>query len=98
MCAIQQTSSEVNTFVILISLIYGFWAFIMVFFACEIAQRNSNATENIDYAVHRFDWYLFPLKLQRILPTVMMNTRRPIEIICFGSIACNRATFKKVSA
>lgn len=78
-------------------MLCGFWAIVMVFFACEMGQRHSNASEQTDEILGQFDWYLFPLKIQRMLPMVMVNTQQPLEIMCFGSTACNRETFKKVS-
>lgn len=69
----------------------------MVFFACEIGQRFSNAFDNIDDTIGQFDWYLYPVKIKRMLPTLMINTQQPFEIMCFGSKACTRETCKKVS-
>lgn len=76
---------------------YGFWAFGMVFFASEIIQRFSNAYEEIDNEIGQLDWYLLPMKIQRMLPTIMANTQQPTCIKCFGSSTCSRETFKKVS-
>lgn len=87
-----------NMVIILESILCGFWAIGMVLFSCEIGQRYSNAYEEIDNVVNQFDWYLFPLKIQRILPTIMMDTQQLYEIMCFGSTNCSRETFKRVSA
>lgn len=69
----------------------------MVFFSCEIGQRFTNSFEDIDNKVDQFSWNLFPIKIQRMLPTLMINLQQPFEIMCFGSTACIRETFKKVS-
>lgn len=89
-------SSEINTVLILISLAYGFWALFMVFFSCEIGQRFTNAYDEVDDAINQLDWYLLPMKVQRVLPVIMMKSQKEWSIECFGSIACNRETFKKV--
>lgn len=94
---ICQTSDAIPTIIILQSVGFGLWAFCLVFFVCEILQRLSNAYEKVDDAIDRFNWYLFPQKMQRMLPIIMINTQQTFEITCFGSIACNRETFKKVS-
>ena len=78
-------------------MIYGFWAIVMVFFACEIGERFSHAFDEIDDDIEQFDWNLFPMKIQRLLVTLMINTQQPFEIMCFGSTACIRETFKRVS-
>lgn len=90
-------SEEISTVIILVSLLCGFWAIVMVFFACEMGQQYSYAYDEIDGAINQLNWYLFPMKLQRMLPTIMMNMQQPFEIMCFGSTTCNRETFKRVS-
>lgn len=78
------------------AIVYGFWAISMVFFSCEIAQRLSIAYEKINDEIDQFDWHLLPMEIQRILLTIMIHTQQPVEVLCFGSTACNRGTFKKV--
>lgn len=69
----------------------------MVFFACEIGQRFSNAYEEIEVVIDQMNWNYLPIGIQRMLPNVMLNVQQPFEIMCFGSTACTRETFKKVS-
>lgn len=69
----------------------------MLFFACELGQRVTNAYEEIDDKIDHFNWNLYPMKIQRLLPILMMNTQQRMEIMCFGSRACTRETFRKVS-
>lgn len=70
---------------------------VMVFFSCEIGQRFSDAYKEIDDKIDEFNWYLMLMKIQRILPIIMINTQQPIFIECFGSSTCSRETFKKVN-
>lgn len=83
--------------VFLLSMVYGFWAFTMVFFCSEIGQRIGNAYDEIDDEIYQLDWYLLPIKIQQIFPTIMINTQQPVYLKCFGSATCSRETFKKVS-
>ena len=69
----------------------------MVSFASEIGQRLSNGFEGIDDKINQIDWYLLPMEIQRILPTIMINTQQPVFVNCFGSLACSRDTLKRVS-
>lgn len=46
----------------------------------------------------QFDWYLFPIEVQKVLPICFLSVQEPVEIKCFGSIACTRETFKKVKS
>lgn len=78
------------------SMLYGFWAINMVFFSCELGQRLSIAYESIDDKIAQLNWYLLPMKIQRMLPIMMINTQQPLKVICFGSLLCTRDTFKTV--
>lgn len=78
-------------------MLYGFWAIVMVFFACEIGQRFTNAYDEIDSTINQMNWNDLPMEIKRILPIIMINTQQPFEIKCFGSTACSRDTFKRVS-
>lgn len=79
------------------SILYGFCGFGLVFSTCEIGQRFTKAFDEIDREIEQLDWYLFPIEIQRILPTIIINAQEPIVIECFGIISCNRDQFKKVS-
>lgn len=68
---------------------------IVVFVACELGQRTSDAFNKIENEFKQFNWYLFPGKIKQILPLVMIMTQQPVVIKCFGSISCSRETFKK---
>lgn len=76
-------------------IIYAFGALLM---DCEISQRTSQAFDECSDVVAQFNWYLFPVKVRRMMPTVLRFTQQPIEIHLFGGAACNRETFKFVSA
>ena len=83
--------------VLIESILCGFWGTIIVFAACELGQRFSNAFIEIDDLIGQHDWYLFPIDIQQMLPTVIINVQEAIEVKFFGSVACCREQFKKVS-
>lgn len=60
-------------------------------------QRSSDAIAEIDQVTIQLDWYLFPIELQRVLPTVMQSTQKPVVMKCFGNILYSRKQFRKVS-
>lgn len=92
-----QRSDEFSTVLLLQSILfYGFWAFGMVYFACELGQRLSIAYDDVENKVSKLDWYLLPMETQRMLPTLMCNTQKPFKVVCFGGISCERDTFKTV--
>lgn len=73
------------------------WSFGLIFVASELCQRISSAFDEIDYEVDQLSWYLFPIEIWRMLPMIIMSAQEPITFECFGSISCERITFKNVS-
>lgn len=73
------------------SLILGF-----LFTACEIGERLSDMFDEIGYEVDKFNWYLFPVEIQRMMPTILIGVQRPIVVGCFGIFSCSREQFKMV--
>lgn len=63
---------------LLVPIIELIWAFGLVFISCELAGRISSACETFNDEVNQFQWYLFPTKIQRMLPMVIANTQRTI--------------------
>lgn len=68
-----------------------------LFLACEIGQRFTDLFEDITVKLERLNWYLFPLKMQQLLPTIMVNAQEEFVIGSFGIIDCSRAQFKEVN-
>lgn len=68
----------------------------LVFFTCELGQQLTNTLARFEYKFEQLDWYLFPVKVQRSLPTVLNNVQKPVEIGCFGILRANRDQFKNV--
>lgn len=83
--------------VLLITAFQIFYAFFFMFIGCELSQRVNVAFDECNDMVEQFDWYLLPSEIQRMLPFIMHFSQQPVEINCFGSWACDRATFKYVS-
>lgn len=65
--------------------------------ACELCQQNYQAYDDCSNMIQKFDWYVFPIEVQRMMPAILNFTQQPVEIKCLGSMACNRETFKYVS-
>lgn len=81
---------------LLATIFFTSYAFGAVFVICELCQRMSNGCEKFNDTIDQFKWYLFPAKLRKILPTVVMYVQQPNAVECFASIACDRETFKRV--
>lgn len=72
------------------------YALTVVLLVCELCQRATNAFNKINDTVDGFEWYLFPIEIQKILPTIMVVTQKIVGQECFGSMLNLRETFKKV--
>lgn len=75
---------------------YGSWIFGFVFILCEIGQRLTDAIYAIVYEFEQLKWYLLPIKIQRILPIILMNAQKPMTMGCFGIVVGDRNQFKQV--
>lgn len=89
---------DINTVELFESTLYGSWASALLVFGTEMGQIFGNRFEAVINKVEELDWYLLPMKIQRILPIIMINTQPLIYITCFGSITCSRETLKKVKS
>ena len=77
-------------------MFYACYATGLAFLTCEFLQRISDAFEEIEDVTVQCDWYLFPDKIKRMLPTILINAQQPVEMKLFGNFSCNRDAFKKV--
>lgn len=76
-----------------LSIVFGF-----TFIFCELGQRVSDLMKQIIDTIDQFDWYLFPMEIQRMLPILLIVAQQPIDIVVIGSTSANRDTFKKVKS
>lgn len=77
-------------------LSYLYMSYGLVFIACELCERVSDAFNQIDEVIDQLDWYKYPPDIKRMLPVIMINAQESIVIECFGSISCSRMVFKQV--
>lgn len=70
----------------------------MLLFACEIGQRFCNAFEEVDNVLGQINFYLLPIEIQCLLPTVILYFQEPLVVRFFGSLCCTREQFKEVGA
>lgn len=79
------------------AFLYCFTAICVVLIACDLAQRSCDYFTDINETMDKSTWYLFPHDVQRLLPTILIIVQQPVELECFGGIACNRELAKRVS-
>lgn len=85
------------SFVVSVVFFYVGYAFGLVFTVCELCQRISKSFLKINAIVDQLNWYLFPKNVQKMMLIISIMVQQSVDVECFGSIACNRDTFKRVS-
>lgn len=74
-----------------------FWSFISVFVVCELSERLTIRCETFEDAFCRWQWYLFPIEMQKLLTIAIANAQQTLVIKGYGNVPCTRETFKTVS-
>lgn len=86
-----------NFIALLFIAVEAMYPFAVLFIACELCQHVNGAFNECSDIVDQFGWYRFPADVKQILPMILSFTQQPVIIKCFGSITCDRETFKYVS-
>lgn len=68
-----------------------------MFATCECVQRFTDSFGDLNDEIGQLHWYLYPVKIQKLLIPITMNAQKPVVVAFFGSISCSREQFKKVS-
>lgn len=82
--------------VLLETAVEVFYAFGTIFLLCELGERLTIAYDELECEIEQYEWYLFPIEIQRLLPLVVINAQQLVAMQCFGRISSNRDAFKKV--
>lgn len=83
--------------ILIVQIVLMFWSFFMIFLHCNFGEIITNAFSDINEQLYQCDWYTFPLDIQRMQATILINTERPILLKGFGNILSTRDTFKRVN-
>lgn len=73
-----------------------FWSFMVIFLLCNYGEQVTSEIEEIHDNLYDCDWYLFPIKEQRMMQLILVTAQQPINLQGFGNILLTRDTFKKV--
>lgn len=95
-CSLFQTYHATNTLVIIVLALEMGYAFGLVYASCEFGQQIFGLFNQISDTIDQIKWYRFPIRVQRMLPTIAIFAQQTITLEVFGSISCSRESFKKV--
>lgn len=91
-----QSYGTIDPLVIWMSILFGLLTLCLVFSVCEIGQHFTNSFAEIISEIKQWNWYLFPIEIQSILPMIMVNTQEPSTIGYNIIFTCSRHQFKQV--
>lgn len=72
------------------------WTNILLYIYCELGERVSNGFVEVYGVFCQYQWYLFPINVQRMLPNLLIIAQQPVALQGPGKSLCTRETFKKV--
>lgn len=73
-----------------------FWSFAICGFYCEFGEMVTHQFHLFDDEIYRCNWYLLPVRLQKMHLIFMQNTQQPTIIRGYPNIWCTREIFKMV--
>lgn len=83
---------------IISTLFIGFWSFVAIFCTCELGEQVADTFIKFNDEIGQCRWYTFPIELQRMLATVILNAQQPVIIQGYGRALCTRNAFNKVKS
>ena len=92
-----QANPSPNAVVVITLMCESFWSYGFIFCLCECGQQVLDAFEEICDEIDRFNWYEFPIDIQKMLPIILIVSQEPVGMVAYGNIECKREIFKKVN-
>lgn len=74
----------------------SYLSFSAIFMYCEFGEHVTDRFDEINDALYECNWHLFPYKIQKMLPIIMIGIAKPVKISGFGNISFTRETLKMV--
>lgn len=71
------------------------WTLILALMVCDCGERVINGFNELYDRICQFNWNSYPIRIQRMLPTIMNFGQQPVVLQGF-SFSCRREVFQKV--
>lgn len=68
-----------------------------MFIFCHFGENVKTAYLDLSDSIYGISWYLYPVKIQKLLPVILMSSAKPIRFESVGSLDCSYETFKSVN-
>lgn len=69
----------------------------MTFVLCELGEHVAQKFDTFNMELCQCNWYMFPIKIQRMFQIFITDTQKPKFIRTRGNILCTREVFKEVN-
>lgn len=93
----NQSKSGADLFEMVTLSILIFWSFVANFLFCEFGENVTSHFNELHNTLCQTEWNLYPIDIQRLLPIIMMSTRKEIILEGFGGVQLTRQAFETVS-
>lgn len=64
---------------------------------CVFGEMVTTAFGELNETVYELSWHLWPIKLQKHVPVILIKTQKPVTFKGLFTMDCSRDTFKKVT-
>lgn len=82
----------------MILLLYELFVSLTLVYLCsEFGEQVKSAFAEIEQAIYLCDWHLFANDIQKMLPTIIIVTQKPIVFHGIGIITATRQSFENVN-
>lgn len=68
-----------------------------IFVHCEAGERVTDRFYIFHHEICHLDWYIFPMKTQKMLLIILSSTQQPAVIQGYANTQCTRDAFKSVN-
>lgn len=90
----SQTDVDPTLLMSSVGAIFGASAITLIY--CEFAERVSSGFDEICDMICELHWYLYAEEIQKMMPTIIVNSQEPVNMDGFANCSCSRVQFKKV--
>lgn len=92
----EQAFKSGNIMELIRSLMLLSSTYLWIFGFCYFGEQVTSAFNDLHKTVYLCDWYSFPLKIRKFIPTILLNAQQPVHMRGFASFNCTLQTFKTV--
>lgn len=92
------SQNEVELVMLVIIFFNSCYALGLIFVVCELCQRVCDGFEEVNRTMDQLYWLSYPIEIRRMLTIILVFAQQPVQFQVFGSIACCRDSFKRVSS